>query len=226
MLTEYHCHVLPGIDDGSDSVETSLAMLSLMQAQGVERVVFTPHFYAHREASVEAFLEKRQAAFEAIRERSPIREMHLGAEVAIEHGLSELPGIEKLAVSGTRMILLELPYREFRPWMPEEVYNLTAEFGLKAVMAHIHRYLAYYNKEEMERILDLNAVFQINNEAFGSLSQRSFVKKLIRQEYPLVFGSDAHDMKERRPNWDLLLRKCDSAVIEQANRRLERYRTE
>ena len=69
MLTEYHCHVLPSIDDGSDSVETSLAMLEVMKQQGVERVVFTPHFYAHREESVESFIEKRAAAFDAIKER-------------------------------------------------------------------------------------------------------------------------------------------------------------
>ena len=64
MLTEYHCHVLPGLDDGSNSLGTSLAMLEMMKEQGVKRVIFTPHFYCHEEESVESFLEKRQAAFD------------------------------------------------------------------------------------------------------------------------------------------------------------------
>ena len=66
MLTEYHCHILPGIDDGSDSVETSLQMVEMMHAQGVERICATPHFYAHREQSVAGFLKKRQDAYEKI----------------------------------------------------------------------------------------------------------------------------------------------------------------
>ena len=74
MFTEYHCHVLPGIDDGSENVETSLSMLEIMKEHGIERVVFTPHFYCHREKSVERFIEKRQAAFEAIKKKSPIKE--------------------------------------------------------------------------------------------------------------------------------------------------------
>uniref|UniRef100_UPI003459C1F4 CpsB/CapC family capsule biosynthesis tyrosine phosphatase n=1 Tax=uncultured Ruminococcus sp. TaxID=165186 RepID=UPI003459C1F4 len=66
LLTEYHCHILPGIDDGSDSVETSLQMIKMMKKQGVQRICATPHFYAHREKSVAEYLKKRQAAFEQI----------------------------------------------------------------------------------------------------------------------------------------------------------------
>ncbi|HOR22980.1 MAG TPA: capsular polysaccharide biosynthesis protein, partial [Ruminococcus sp.] len=66
MLTDLHCHILPGIDDGAKDREMSLAMLDMMKEQGVGRAVATPHFYAHREKSVEAFLEKRRAAFQSI----------------------------------------------------------------------------------------------------------------------------------------------------------------
>ena len=48
MLTDFHSHILPGIDDGSKRVSDSLAMLKILRSQGVERVIFTPHFYAHR----------------------------------------------------------------------------------------------------------------------------------------------------------------------------------
>ncbi len=63
MRTEYHCHILPGIDDGAHNPEMSLEMLEMMRMQGIERVVATPHFYAHREKSVEDFLEKRKNAY-------------------------------------------------------------------------------------------------------------------------------------------------------------------
>ena len=223
MLTEYHCHILPGIDDGAADTETSLAMLETMRQQGVERVAATPHFYAHRERSLEHYLEKRQAAFDKIRETAPIREIRLGAEVAIEHGLSEIAGIEKLAIEGTNLILLEFPYRGFKEWMLEEAYNISAEYKLQIVFAHIHRYLEYYSKDEMRHVLDTKAIFQINNEAFGSLMQRSFVKSLMKEGKPLVFGSDAHNMTGRRPNWDLLQKKVKPDVIAASDRVLDTF---
>ena len=136
-MTEYQCHILPGIDDGSDSVDTSLKMVEMMKAQGVERICATPHFYAHREKSIEDYLQKRKAAFDSIKDSMAVQDVHLGAEIAIEHGISELPGIEKLAIEGTRIILLELPYRAYEKWMSEEIYNIAAEYKLKVMLAHV-----------------------------------------------------------------------------------------
>lgn len=223
MYTEYHCHILPGIDDGSDSAETSLGMLSMMQEQGVSRIVATPHFYAHREKSVARFLEKRQAAFDKIKAQSPVTDIRLGAEVAIEHGISELPDIEKLAFEGTDLILLELPYREYAPWMSEEIYNISAEFHLRVILAHVHRYLEYYSKSEMQTILSSNVILQANNEAFASWKERRLVKSLLAEGKLLVFGSDAHNLNSRRPNWDLLAKKCKQEYIEASNHVLDQH---
>ena len=224
MLTEYHCHILPGIDDGSDSTETSLQMLDLMKRQGVERIVATPHFYAHREKSVESYLQKRAAAFDALTAKAGgDTEIHLGAEVAVEHGISELPGIEKLAISGTRIILLELPYRAYEKWMSEEIYNISAEFHLKVMLAHVHRYLPYYSKEEMETILSSKAVLQINNEAFASWKERKIAKKVMAEHTHFAFGSDAHNMHDRKPNWDLIHKKVKAEDIAVSDSMFERY---
>lgn len=223
MRTEYHCHILPGIDDGAKDVETSLAMIEMLKEQGIERIVATSHFYAHREKSVAEFLKKRQAAFERIKDKSPIKNIYLGAEVAVEHGISELNDIEKLAVEGTRLILLELPYRTYSKWMSEEIYNIGAEYGLKVMLAHVHRYLEYYNKDEMEGILSTKSVMQINNEAFSSWKEKKLAKGVIADEKEFVFGSDTHNTDDRKPNWDLLKKKVKSEIIELSDRILEKY---
>ena len=222
-MTEYHCHILPGIDDGAKDVETSLAMIEMMKAQGVERIVATSHFYAHREKSVAEFLKKRQAAFDKIRDKAAVKEIYLGAEVAIENGISELADIEKLAVEGTRMILLELPYRAYSKWMSEEIYNIGAEFNLKVMLAHVHRYLEYYSKDELEAILSTKAVMQINNEAFAGWREKKIVKRIIADEKRFAFGSDAHNLDDRKPNWDLLKKKVKPDVIELSDGILDRY---
>ncbi|MCM1530584.1 MAG: hypothetical protein NC093_11415 [Alistipes sp.] len=218
MMTDAHIHILPEIDDGAKSVEVSHIMLEMLKSQGVEQIYATPHFYAHREESVADFLKKRQGAYEKM--GSP-KEIHLGAEIAIEHGISEIPDIEKLAFEGTNLILLEFPYTGYAPWMEEEIYNISMEYKLTPVIAHIHRYLNLFSKEQMESVLKMNAVFQVNNEAFRDFKQRRFVKKLLKDGYPIVFGSDSHDLTDRKPNWDLLCKKISVNILAKSDETLE-----
>ncbi len=218
MLTEHHCHILPQIDDGSSSVEMSLEMIKMLRLQGVERIIATPHFYAHRERNdIKAYLAKRQTAYDKIVQADNSNsDIMLGAEVAIEHGLHSIPDIDKLRLADTNYILLELPYAGFQRWYLDEITDISYEYGFTPIIAHIHRYLDYYSKSEYEEVLKLDAIFQINNEAFGNFKEKRFVKKLINEGYPYLFGSDAHNLTDRKPNWDLLQIKVKTNVIDGA----------
>lgn len=216
MLTDYHCHVLLGIDDGAETPEISEKMLDLIRLQGVGRIVLTPHFYPHRESSVEDFLRKRADAFAKISHRTEF-EFHLGAEIAIERGFSEISGIERLAIEGTNLMLLELPFSGYGRWVPDEIHNLTCGTHLVPVLAHIHRYIGIYTKSQIDEILSSDAVFQVNTEAFANFRERRFVRKLIRSGAKVVFGSDAHNLADRKPDFDLLKRNVKAEVIERSN---------
>lgn len=225
MLTDHHSHILPGIDDGSKNVETSLEMIQALKAQGVERIVATPHFYAHREDGVDAFLQKRQYAYESLIAQAPaVNNIVLGAEVAIERGISELDGIQKLAFEGTSYILLEFPYTSFSDWMIEEIENITYNFKLTPIIAHLHRYTDDYSKEQMQNILSLNAFIQFNNEVFETWGGRRFLKSVIVGGHDYVFGSDTHNMGMRKPNFDLLLKKAKPEWIKRSDRLLDLQR--
>lgn len=202
MLTDYHCHILPQIDDGAKSTDISLQMLNMLKAQGVERIIATPHFYAHREESITAYLAKRQTAYEKLADSSVL----LGAEVAVEHGISKLPDIEKLCLADTKYMLLELPYTSFSSWMLEEIQNIAYTCQITPVLAHIHRYLYNYSKSEMTQVLNIPAILQFNNASFRSFKERRFVRSLIKEGYPYVFGSDCHNLTDRKPDWNLLSR--------------------
>ena len=64
MLIDLHSHVLPEFDDGSQSLEMSLAMLRREAEQGVDAVCATSHYYAHHEG-IGAFCARRAEALEA-----------------------------------------------------------------------------------------------------------------------------------------------------------------
>ena len=81
-MTDFHSHILPGIDDGSKDVQMSEQMLKLEAESGITTIVATPHFYLS-EQGVEKFAAKREAAFEKLKpvaERMGI-EIVKGAEV-------------------------------------------------------------------------------------------------------------------------------------------------
>lgn len=91
MLTDFHCHCLPQMDDGSQSVEMSLQMLQKLRLQNVGKVIATPHYYPYKE-DVASFLKRREVSHKSLSERmvsSKLPEIELGAEVHLSRGLSK-----------------------------------------------------------------------------------------------------------------------------------------
>ena len=216
-MTDYHCHILPRMDDGAKHAAMSIDMIRLMEAQGIDRMIATPHFYAHYGESVEAYLRRRQEAYEKIAATGvELPEIRLGAEVAIEQGISRLSGIETLSMGGSPHILLEFPYAPFAHWMLEEIFAISQRYALTPVLAHVHRYVHCYTKSQLEEVLQTDAVFQINTEAFFNFRERRFALSLIRRGFPYLFGSDAHNMSSRRPNWDMFLQKVKPEILNHA----------
>ena len=90
-MFDVHCHILPGIDDGSKNVQMSLDMLKMSAEQGVEGIIFTPHFYADMN-SPEKFFDKRSKALAELESGlgnlSKVPKYAVGAEVHYFRGMS------------------------------------------------------------------------------------------------------------------------------------------
>ena len=94
---DFHAHILPGCDHGSDRWKTSRRQLELAAEAGVEMICATSHFYGHH-ISVDSFLEKRQRCFEELTAHAPENgpRVLLGAEVLAFEGIERLPDLKKL----------------------------------------------------------------------------------------------------------------------------------
>lgn len=221
IKTDYHCHVLPFIDDGAKNSETADKMLDMMSGQGIENIILTPHFYMHKEESVSDFLKKREESFADISNRN--FNFYLGAEVAVERGLCELKGIEKLAIQNTNLILLELPFNNIGRWINDEIHNIICETGLTPVFAHIHRYTKVFGKDDLNEFINSDAVIQVNAELLRTFSGRIFMNKLIKSGAEIVFGSDSHNLLDRKPDYSPLEKHVKSELLEKSDSVLLRY---
>ena len=102
---DFHSHILPGVDDGSRSVEESLEMLRAEARQGIGTVVATPHFYANHDTP-ERFLRRRAAAWEmlqtAMAQEAGLPEVIPGAEVYYFSGISDSDQLHRLTTGQKR----------------------------------------------------------------------------------------------------------------------------
>ena len=187
-IIDFHAHILPGADHGSRDIKTTKAQLEMMAKAGIEAVVATPHFYPQND-SVDSFLERRKRCAEALLEIEGERpEIYLGAEVLVCAGIDHMPGLERLCIEGTNVILLEMPFNSWRDEHIEAVGRI-ARSGLQVVMAHIDR---YPEKDIVKLLSECDVLCQMNGETQATFKGRKKGNELLKK-YPVVaMGSDLH----------------------------------
>ena len=199
-MLDFHTHILPGIDDGSRSVDESVKMLERMQKQGIETIVATPHFYANDE-SVDDFLARRDAALGALRERSPSGpDILLGAEVRYYEGISRMPDLKKLRIQNSRLLLIEMPFRPWTEYAVREVIDIACQGRITPVIAHVERYLFLQKKGVAIRLLESGVLFQANSSFLMGWRQRRRAMGMIQKGQIHFIGSDCHNLTDRPPN--------------------------
>lgn len=188
-ITDFHAHILPGADHGSESLDTSLAQLRLLKNAGVTDAVATPHFYPERD-SVSAFLKRREDAA-ALLSGALTRELprvYVGAEVLVCPGMERMEGLQNLCIRGTNVLLLEMPFARWNEKLYETVYNISRT-GVNVVMAHINR---YPEKAAQRLVFDCGVSAQLNSECFASRRGKKLIMKWLDSGCVTAFGSDIH----------------------------------
>ena len=221
-IIDFHSHILPGVDDGSSSVEESLAMLGLEAVQGIGQVIATPHFYP-RSDSPERFLHRRAEAEARLRRslegEMDLPQLRMGAEVYFFPGISESDHINQLTIDGKKCILLEMPKAPWTQAMYREMENIYVRQGLTPIIAHVDRYIAPFRTYGIpDRLASLPVLVQANASFFLSRSTRGMALRLLKQDKIHLLGSDCHDLVSRKPNLgeavQLIRAKLGDGVLE------------
>ena len=203
-MLDLHTHILPGVDDGSRSVRQSLAMLQAEAKQGVDCVMLTPHFYAHRE-SPEHFLKRRSKAIQMLEQtadRKGLPERIPGAEVAYFRGISRADGIESLCLGDTGTMLIEMPFRRWSRNMIDELVFLRKSRGVRPILAHVERYMRYQPLGTVGELCDSGIWMQANDSFFLSWQTSWLALRMLKKHRIQFIGSDCHGTKKRPPDME------------------------
>lgn len=224
-MTDLHCHILPGIDDGAQNVQESLELIRRQMAQGVNQIALTPHFNAER-ITVDEFVHKRAAAYEVLQQAVKAEGLDvafkLGAEVFFSSNLVELD-LDPLVLEGTDYLLVEFSPTFYPTWAKDVFYQLGLQ-GITPLLAHVERYP--YMLSDPTRLFDLvnaGAVTQVNaSSLLRSGSRQAMVRKFFKWNLVYVLSTDTHSMDKRPPLMSDALRKVEEWEGSQMVRYLEK----
>lgn len=205
-MVDIHCHILPGLDDGSDNIEESVRMARLAVEGGTKVIITTPHsnitdsFQNHfSKEYAETFLEFK-SALKA--ENIPLK-IYPGHEIFAADNFVELIKKKKLlTLCNSDYPLVEFNFTEHSDSVYEKLEMLTAE-GLTPIVAHPERY-AFVAEDEAAplKLKKLGCLLQINKGSFkGNFSREAFTasNNIIKNELADFVASDAHSPYMRTP---------------------------
>jgi len=202
-VIDLHCHVLPGIDDGPETIEGSLALARASAAAGVRTIVATPHVSARYPNQHETIRERVDELSGLLAAEGVEIEILTGAEIAMT-AVAEIEDseLERLRLGGGEWTLLEPPFSSVAPALEMIVGDLQRR-GNRILLAHPERCPAIHRDPRMLRSLVAGGV--LTSITAGSLvgrfgsTVRRFALQLVEDELVHNVASDAHDLDGRAP---------------------------
>ncbi len=197
LATDIHSHILPGIDDGSPDVETSLTLINGLMQLGIKRSVATPHIisdlYRNTDESINGALEilKKELA------RNKVDfEVTAAAEYMMDAYFFELLHRKtKLLTIQDNIILTEFSYASM-PHSPEQMSFAIITEGYTPILAHPERYPYYYGNNNMyHHLKDLGFLLQINLLSLTGYYGKEATKAaiyMLKNDLVSYLGTDLH----------------------------------
>lgn len=197
-ITDWHCHILPGVDDGVETIDDSLAILAEYERMGVERVWLTPHIMDDVPNTVDSLKHR----FSELKERynGHIR-IRLAAENMIDKLFIERLESGDLLPIGDKQNVLLVETSYFNPPMNnlQKALERIQAKGYYPLLAHPERYNYLESMTDYDRLKDAGVMFQLNllslSGYYGKIAKEKSTKLLKNGQYD-AFGTDLHSPQQ------------------------------
>lgn len=197
-MIDIHCHILPGMDDGPDTLEASTEMARLASAHGTKILVATPH--QCNEEDAQQVIEDRVADLNVeLKARGIALDILPGSEncIFMEPSLARVSGINR-----GDYVLVEFPHAGIPAGADRMLFDLVMT-GAIPVIAHPERNVSVLrNPSIVSGFMDAGAVVQVTADSVTGLFGRQVMEcahYLLKKGLVYVLASDGHGTSRRRP---------------------------
>jgi len=203
-MIDTHLHILPGVDDGPETIQESLALARVLVQEGIHTAIATPHYNDEFPPRSAAEIQERVYGLQQVLDQYDISlRLFASHEALIKPGLVEDIQTGRLAtLNGGRYLLLELWNSTWLPETERVIFELRA-FGIVPVIAHPERYRAIQrDPHRLATLLQQGALAQL---AAGSLigmqgnTAHRTAEDLLKKGLIHCMASDAHGLSKRLP---------------------------
>lgn len=201
-MIDVHSHVLPGIDDGSKNITTSLNILQGLESQGVTDLICTPHYIAEtNQASPRA---KNEKLLDNLKERAAKKglkiNLYLGNEIYIDKDIAKFLRSKKASpLAKSKYLLVELPMSgEFQQY--EDILLNLVQKKWKVILAHPERYHSFQKDySKITELSQLGILLQCNLGSFigqyGKHAKKT-AQKMAKDKLIYCVGTDIHHERD------------------------------
>lgn len=196
-----HSHLLPGLDDGVQSFDESLAVINALRALGYTKLITTPHIIA------DAYRNSPETILPKLAELNSFlaaRNMNFTVEAAAEYYLDDalmqrLSTDEPLLTFGKKFLLFETNFLNEPFFLKEFIFSATTK-GYRLILAHPERYVYLQdNYAKVQDLLDRGVLFQVNLislTGYYSKPAQKLAEKLIVSKHVNFLGTDCHNEQQ------------------------------
>ena len=215
-MIDFHSHILPGIDDGSRSIEQTIRMLKEAKEAGFTKIISTSHYM---EGYYESDETERIELLNEVQKNISGIELYLGNEIYITNNMIDLiQNKQASTINNSKYVLFEFPLSAKSMNDKEVVYRLI-ENGFVPVIAHPERYsYVQDNPEYIEELAEMGALFQANYGSiigmYGKKAEKT-LKKLLKNDLIRFFGTDSHRIEQVYTKMPKILKKLHKVLSDE-----------
>ncbi|MBQ9590084.1 MAG: protein-tyrosine-phosphatase [Butyrivibrio sp.] len=201
---DIHCHIMPGVDDGSPDVNTSMEMLRIAKKNGIERIILTPHHKPmHHNVSPSHNKEYTLKLQELADKENLGIKLYSGNEIYYsDETMRELEEGKISAMADSEYVLVEFHPTNTYKSIHNAIYQVQSA-GFFPIIAHVERYSDVLSHPVyVEELAEMGAYIQVNASSIMGkygFGISHFTKKLLKKRLVNFVATDAHDCHKRAP---------------------------
>jgi protein-tyrosine phosphatase len=216
-MIDIHLHILPGVDDGPETIEEAIALASALVQDGIHTAIATPHYNDQFPQLSAVEVRERVNGLQQVLDRQGIMlRLFAGHEALIKPGLADDIQSGRLAtLNGSRYLLLELWNSTWLPDTERVIFELRA-LGVTPILAHPERYRVFQKQlERLASLLRQGVLVQITASSLVGMQGRTAqhtAETMLKKGLVHCIASDAHGLHRRPPTIVQGLRKAVQLV--------------